>query len=59
MGLAQMVLYCFYRNQKCPRDEDAKQVDGSKPLKSMNEKCEENKTKFRSDEQDIEMQLEV
>ena len=56
LGLAQMVLYCFYRNQKGPRVEDAKPVDGGKSLK---EKCEENKRKLRSDEQDIEMQLEV
>jgi hypothetical protein len=58
LGLAQMVLYCFYRNKKSPRVEDAKLVDGGKPLESMNEKPEE-KTDYRSDEHDIEMQLKV
>ena len=61
LGLAQMVLYCFYRNKKRPRVEDAKLVDGGQsfePMKDMSEeKSAEDKRKCHSDGQDIEMQV--
>lgn len=63
LGLAQLVLYCFYRNKKSPRVEDAKLVDGGQPLELRKEKCEEkseeDNEKCQSYEQDIEMQLKV
>lgn len=63
LGLAQMVLYCFYRNKKRPRVEDAELVDGGWPVEPRTEKCEqkseEDKGKCQSDEPDIEMQLNV
>eukprot|EP00253_Pinus_taeda_P036381 PITA_36381 len=63
LGLVQMVLYCFYRNKKSLRVEDAKLVDGGLPLEPTEEKSKEksaeDKGKCQSDEHDIEMQLKV